>query len=190
MYLCTHVRVSAYVCSYIHAWHSDSGLSFDILLTTETGNWPLETLEGSYSYWYTSESWCLRVFVPHCLDILCVLSQNPLRNLHAPNSATCRLMIYLLSVTIIPCPALSVTLGWCKSNASKQTSHKHPRGVSCSICFSISHYCIMLLISHADKVKNDILFYVLIKELWSSSVCPFHLVSWEALKGLSGRADQ
>lgn len=44
---------------------------------------------------------------------------NPLRHLHAPSSASCRLMICLLSVTAVPCPALSVTLGCCKSNTSK-----------------------------------------------------------------------
>lgn len=91
-------------------------------------------------------------------------------------SQFCYMQTYDLSAicynNTLPCTIYAlVTLGWCKSNASKQTSsHKHPRGVSCSICFSISHYCIMWLISHADEVKNDILFYVLIKELWSSSV--------------------
>lgn len=116
-----------------------------------------------YSYWYTSESSCLAVFVPHCLDILCILSQNHLRNLYAPTSAACRFMTYLLPAicysSTLPCtislPALSVTPGCCKSNITKQTSSdKHWRGVSCSIHFSTSCYHIMLLISHADKVRN------------------------------------
>lgn len=137
-----------------YAWCSDSGFSFDILLTTETGNWPLETLEVLYSNWYTSESSCSGVFVPYFLDILCVLSKTlsgtymlPVL-LHADPYSIC----YLLSVTAVPCPALSLTLGCCKSNTRKQTSsNKHWRGVSCSVCFSTSHYHIMLLISHADS---------------------------------------
>lgn len=75
--------------------------------------------------------------------------------LHADSWPIC----YLLSAIAVPCPTLPVTPGCCKSNTSQQTSsNKHWRSVSSSICFSTSHYHIMLLISHADKVTNDILF--------------------------------
>lgn len=67
--------------------------------------------------WYTCESSCLGVFVP--LWIYCVFCHNTL-------SETCMLplllhvdswsMCYLLSVTVVPCPALSVTPGCCESN--------------------------------------------------------------------------
>lgn len=101
--------------------------------------------------------------------------------LHADPYSIC----YLLSVTAVPCPALSLTLGCCKSNTRKQTSsNKHWRGVSCSVCFSTSHYHIMLLISHADShrwhfvlgsnegvvVLQCVPFICLAEWLWKGSV--------------------
>lgn len=73
-----HLSISLISARFFHlceeySWCSDSGLSFDILLTIKTGNWPLETSEDLYSYWHTSESSCLGIFVPHCLDTECVL---------------------------------------------------------------------------------------------------------------------
>lgn len=161
----SHLSMSLISARFFHlcekySWYSDSGLSFDILLTTKTGNWSLETCilidtqvkALAWQYLFLTV-WIYCVFCHKTISEICML---PLL-LHADSWPIC----YLLSVTAVPCPALSacpalsVTPGCCKSNITKQTSSdKHWRGVSCSIHFSTSCYHIMLLISHADKVRN------------------------------------
>lgn len=135
-----------HLCEKYSAHCSHYGLSFDM------HHWNRQSAfrvpEDVYAYWSTRESWCLGVFVLHCLDIPCVPSQ---KSSHKHTSSEfCYMQTCSHKVITIPCPALSLTLGWCKL--------KHLRDGNRLISFRTSHYQIMLLIRSADKVRNDILF--------------------------------